>query len=167
MPDVDGMIVGSPVKYMGVQVGYVKNIKILTNNVYVKFVITEKDLKLPKGVIATVEFSGLGGSKSLELYPPKEKTDKLIELQTHMRLSDSIGLFNDMFSKIDAIAMKLSHFTNKVGVINLEDSKLEFSPDDIGQNLRNADKFVDNMIKSRENFKEKMKGWKYEERKSD
>ena len=29
MPDVDGMIVGSPVKYMGVQIGYIKNIKII------------------------------------------------------------------------------------------------------------------------------------------
>ena len=29
MPDVDGIIVGSPVKFMGVQVGYVDKIKML------------------------------------------------------------------------------------------------------------------------------------------
>ena len=39
MPDVDGMIVGSPVKFMGVQIGYVKTIKILPTEVYLKIVI--------------------------------------------------------------------------------------------------------------------------------
>lgn len=63
MPDVDGMIVGSPVKFMGVQVGYIQKVHIVSNNVYVKFVVTEKDTYIPEGAIATVEFNGLGGIK--------------------------------------------------------------------------------------------------------
>ena len=71
LPDVDGLINGSPVKIMGIQVGYVNQLDIVGEDVYVKFIITEKDVKIPSGSVATVEFSGLGGSKSLELYPPK------------------------------------------------------------------------------------------------
>ena len=65
MSDVDGLIVGSPVKFLGVQIGHVKKIQILSSDVYIKFIITQKDLVLPVGSIATVEASGLGGSKAL------------------------------------------------------------------------------------------------------
>ena len=164
MPDVDGMIVGSPVKYMGVQVGYIKNIKVLTNNVYVRFVITDKDLRLPKGVIATVEFNGLGGSKSLELYPPDEntKTDRLIVIRSPKRLHDSLGLLNDMFDKIGAITGKLSHFANKMGVVDTGTQHLKVKPEDIEKSIRQTDDFVDNMIKNRNDFQSRMKEWKHE-----
>lgn len=164
MPDVDGMIVGSPVKYMGVQIGYIKNIKLLTNNAYVRFVITEKDLKLPKGVIATVEFSGLGGSKSLELYPPDENehTDRLIVIQSPKRLHDSLGLLNDMFGKIDAITVKFTHFANTMGVVDMQTEQLHINPDNIGAGLKETNKFVDDIMESRNNFQKKLKGWKHE-----
>lgn len=164
MPDVDGMIVGSPVKYMGVQIGYVKNIKLMTNNAYVRFVITNKDLKLPKGVIATVEFNGLGGSKSLELYPPdkNEHTEKLIVIQSPKRLHDSLGLLNDMFGKIDAITVKFTHFANTMGVIDKQKGQLRINPDNIGSNLKQTNKFADEMMKSRNEFKKRLKGWKHE-----
>ena len=42
MPDVDGLVVGSPVKFMGVQVGYIEKIRIVREDVYVKIVITDK-----------------------------------------------------------------------------------------------------------------------------
>lgn len=168
MPDVDGMIVGSPVKYMGVQVGYITNIKILTNNVYVRFVINDKDLKLPKGVIATVEFNGLGGSKSLELYPPDENehAERLIVINTPKRLHDSIGLLNDMFGKIDSIATKLSHFANEMGVVDSSTEHLKVRPEDIQKGIKQTDDFVDNMMKNRDDFQNRIKGWKHEERKS-
>ena len=166
MPDVDGMIVGSPVKYMGVQVGYVKTIKIINDNLYVRFIITQKDLKLPKGVIATVEFSGLGGSKSLELYPPDQntKTERIIMVNKPKRLYDALGLLYDMFSKIDAIAVRCSHFAGKLGVVDFSTGSLQYSPEEIGTQIRQADTFAEQLIKSREEFINKLKGWKYEER---
>lgn len=42
MEDVDGLIVGSPVKFLGVQIGYVKKIQIVSSSIYIKFVITQK-----------------------------------------------------------------------------------------------------------------------------
>ena len=168
MPDVDGMIVGSPVKYMGVHVGYVKTIKIINDNLYVRFIITKKDLKLPRGVIATVEFSGLGGSKSLELYPPDEntKTENLIVINKPKRLYDSLGLLYDMFSKIDAIATKCSQFADKIGVVDFSTGSLQYSPEEIGTQIHQADTFAEQLIKSREEFINKLKGWKYGERES-
>lgn len=152
MPDVDGMIVGSPVRYMGVQVGYIKKIKLLSNSAYVRFVITDKNLKLPKGVTATVEFNGLGGSKSLEIYPPKEKIEQLIVVESPRRLSDVIGLLADMFSKIDSITVRGAYFAKKMGVITSSGKVIEFNPDDLGTNIRQTDNFANTLIKNQEAF---------------
>ncbi len=122
MPDVDGVIKGSPVKFMGVQVGYVDKVKILTDTVYLKIVITEKDIVLPKGSIATVEFNGMGGSKSLEIYPPTKESiasGNLINVQSPKRLHDSLGLLNDMFDKIDSIMNRMSVFSKETGVTDI------------------------------------------------
>lgn len=123
MPDVDGIIVGSPVKFMGVQVGYVDRIKIISNDVYLKIVITEKDITLPKGSIATVEFNGMGGSKSLEVYPPNAESlasKKLIAVQSPRRLNDSLTLLNDMFGKIDSIMGRVSFFANEADINDID-----------------------------------------------
>ncbi len=115
--DVDGLIVGSPVKYMGVQVGYVSYVKLLSNDVYVKFVLNDNSVQLPKGVVANVEFSGMGGTKSLELYPPSEadlKTEKIINIKDTFRLSHSVDLLDNMFSKIALIGGKFSYFMKQV-----------------------------------------------------
>ena len=74
MPDVDGLIVGSPVRAMGIEVGHVTKIKPVKDEVFIKFIITDKDVKLPQGTVVTVEFRGMAGSKSLELYLPDETT---------------------------------------------------------------------------------------------
>lgn len=115
--DVDGLIIGSPVKYMGVQVGYVSYAKLLSNDVYVKFVITQPDLDLPKGVVANVEFNGLGGTKSLELYPPTEqdlKTEKFINIKDTFRLAHSVDLLDNMMAKLAQIGGKFNYFMKQM-----------------------------------------------------
>lgn len=145
MPDVDGMIVGSPVKFMGVQVGYVDKIKIVSNNVYLKIVITAKDVTLPKGSVATVEFNGMGGSKSLEIYPPNEESlasKKLLVVQEPRRLNDSLSLLADMFNKIDSITLKMSFFANETGIV---DFKKGIKLDGIQGNMDLLDKIIKKM----------------------
>ncbi|MBR1908867.1 MCE family protein [bacterium] len=113
MPDVDGVIVGSPVNMMGVQIGYVNKVKIIDNEVFVRFTLNKKDLKLPKGCVITVEFSGLGGSKSLEVYPPDEESknrDEYLIVEAPKRLGDVVGLVDEMFDKISSITYRMSFF---------------------------------------------------------
>lgn len=115
--DVDGLIIGSPVKYMGVQIGYVNYAKLLTNEVYVKFILTDPSMELPKGVVANVEFNGLGGTKSLELYPPTEqdlKTEKFINIKETFRLAHSIDLLDNMFAKLALIGGKFNYFMKQM-----------------------------------------------------
>lgn len=72
--DVDGIIKGSPVKVQGFQVGYVSDISIVDEDVFITFIITDKDFVMPQNLTATVEFTGMGGSKSLELSVPESGT---------------------------------------------------------------------------------------------
>lgn len=74
--DVDGLIKGSPVKIQGYQVGYVSNISLVNDEVFITFIITEKDVAMPEKMAATIAFTGMGGSKSLELFVP-EKGSKI------------------------------------------------------------------------------------------
>lgn len=161
MPDVDGMIVGSPVKFMGVQVGYVQKINIVNNNVYVKFVITEKDVTIPQGSVATVEFNGLGGSKSLEITQPTPETiatNKVIVVNHPKRLHDSMFLLNDMFDKIGAIGTKSSYFMEQFATVN--GKPISINPSLITQEINKINNILDSMEKNNQNFKTKIKEWK-------
>lgn len=122
LPDVDGLINGSPVKLMGIQIGYVNQLDIVGEDVYVRFVVTNPDVKIPHGSIATVEFSGLGGSKSLELYPPEpgQHSSRFIITHSPKRIHESLGLLNDMFEKIADITYDVSRFMDKMGIIEKE-----------------------------------------------
>lgn len=120
IPDVDGLINGSPVKLMGIQIGYVNQLDIVGEDVYVRFIVTESKVRIPHGSIATVEFSGLGGSKSLEIYPPtsgKNPSGKLLISQSPKRIHDSLGLLNNMFEQIAEITYDASHFMDQIGII--------------------------------------------------
>ena len=67
--DVDGLVQGSPVRLMGINIGYVRDVKIFDNKVFVSFLVTKDNVEIPTRATATIEFYGLGGSTSLELSP--------------------------------------------------------------------------------------------------
>lgn len=67
--DVEGLVQGSPVRLMGINIGYIRDVKIFDNKVFVSFLVTKDNVKIPKRATATIEFYGLGGSTSLELDP--------------------------------------------------------------------------------------------------
>ena len=123
MPDVDGLIVGSPIHLMGIPVGYVTKTKIINENeVKVVFKLTNRSIKLPKGTFATVEFSGLGGSKSLELYTPDSgkvpnelvgKNDYIL-VDRPKRLRDSMSLLYQMYKTLMNIIYTVTIFSKDV-----------------------------------------------------
>lgn len=161
MPDVDGMIVGSPVKFMGVQVGHVNKIEIVNNNVYVKFIITEKGISIPQGSIATVEFNGLGGSKSLEITQPTQETldsKQFIVINQPKRLNASISLLNEMFDKLGAISTRGAYFMDQ-----FEDETKDIkniNPVIITNEINKVNNVLDRMEKNNNNFKDRIKEWK-------
>ena len=67
--DVKGLVKGSPVRLMGINIGYVRNVKIFDNKVFISFLVTKDGVKIPSSATASIEFYGLGGSTSLELNP--------------------------------------------------------------------------------------------------
>ena len=70
---------------------------------------------MPVGSIATVEASGLGGSKSLEIYPPDKNmsTNKIIVSKAPTRLSKVMGLFDNIFRELDSIITTLNHASSQ------------------------------------------------------
>lgn len=127
MPDVDGLIVGSPVRALGIEIGHVIKIQPMKDEVFVRFIVTDESVQLPQGTQATVEFSGMAGSKSLELYLPDKDTYidssvPLLSVTPPKRLSDATGLLNEMFKKIGNIIAVSSRFGAKLSEIDFPEA---------------------------------------------
>ena len=157
MPDVDGLIVGSPVRMMGIEVGHVTSIKPTNEEVFVKFLITDKNVTIPQGTKATVEFSGMAGSKSLELYLPDkstyvDKTTPILTVNPPKRLHDAAGLLNEMFDKLASIIYTSSSFGGKIKFINIKTD----SDANVEHFLDYADNLVDDANKKAEGLKKKL-----------
>ncbi len=150
MPDVDGLIVGSSVRAMGIEIGHVTKIEPMKDEVFVKFLITDKSVKLPQGTSATVEFSGMAGSKSLELYLPDkntyvDSTVPTLTVNSPKRLSDAAGLLNEMFKNVGNIIAVSSKFGKKMGEIDFPSGKQSFEESE--QFLKYVDKIIDKQQK--------------------
>lgn len=163
MNDVDGLIVGSPVKFLGTQIGHVTKIQLVSSDVYsdiyVKFIITEKDLTLPTGAIATVEGSGLGGSKALEIYPPEDEVaEHIIAAKESTRLGKVISLFKKIFKDIDEIFVNVDHAAKEVS--SVPKVKIprhnEVTPADLNQSVEHLNKQLDQMILEEKKLRKKM-----------
>ena len=99
LKDIDGLMKGSPVKIMGVQVGYVTEINVIDDYMYVSFIIPKSDVTIPHGSKALIESYGIAGSKSIELYPPEEKADEtkdLLFVKEPIRASSAFQTRNDI-----------------------------------------------------------------------
>lgn len=159
--DVDGLIVGSPVRLMGIEVGHVTKIKPVKDEVYVNFVIDNPDIAIPQGTSITVEFSGLAGSKSLELYLPQkgdyvDKSTPILQVMAPKRLHDAQWLLNEMFKKLDSIIYSTSSFGNK---LHKEDLLLRESigkPEDLGNFLKYSDSFLEDSDKKANEIRHKI-----------
>ena len=149
LQDVDGLIVGSPVRMMGIEVGHVVKIKPTKDEVYVKFILTNPQVHVPQGTVVTVEFAGLAGSKSLELYPPDktsyiDKTTPLITVESPKRLHDAMGLLYDMFKKFGSIIYTTSSFGSKIKSNDLAPSDFNKSNANIQDFIKYSNDFLDN-----------------------
>lgn len=162
LQDVDGLIVGSPVRMMGIEVGHVTKIKPTNDNVYVKFVLTNPDVYIPQGTFLTVEFSGLAGSKSLELYLPDsndyvDSKTPLLTVERPKRLHDALGLLNDMFKTLGSIIYSTSSFGTKLQEKNLAPADFKGSSG-MSDFIKYADNFLIDSDKKVTEIRKNIKG---------
>ncbi len=147
LQDVDGIIKGSPVRMMGNVVGYVREVKIVNDTIFVDFILDEKGLAIPKGSLITVESFGLGGSKSLEIYTPKDKISEntpMFEILQPRRLGYVVGLLNTMFDKIVSMIYRVSYFSDEMQTVKFEKIKIDTDKPMI-EMVKDVDKDIDNI----------------------
>lgn len=109
--DIDGMIKGSSVRFSGMDVGYVTDIRMVDENIFVSFLVTKKGLKIPKNSVATVESTGMAGSKSLEIYPPKKHSPNITNLiitREPIRFQDAMNNQNSIAATLLVMCHSLS-----------------------------------------------------------
>lgn len=94
--DIDGIVIGSPVRILGVDVGHVTKIKTAYDEIFVDFAITDSKVKLPQGTQATIEFFGLAGSRSIELTPPNGQIQgQGIIVKPPIRIGDAFDIMGE------------------------------------------------------------------------
>ena len=150
LPDVDGLIVGSPVRMMGIEVGHIKRIRHTSKEMYVKFVITAPDVYIPQGTRVNVEFSGMAGSKSLELYPPNgdtyiDENMPVISVLPPKRLHDAMGLLHEMYKKLNSIIYTTSSFGSKLNEI--KEPGVTVAPQNLNSLIDYSNKFIEDTDK--------------------
>ena len=163
LQDVDGLIIGSPVRMMGIEVGHVSKIKPVKDEVYVNFIITNPEVYIPQGTAVSVEFSGMAGSKSLELYLPEkgdyiDKTTPLITVEPPKRLHDALGLLNEMFKKLNSIIYTTSDFGTKLQENNLKPSTVMNSTTNMKDFLKYSDKFLEDSNDKANDMRKSLEG---------
>lgn len=165
LQDVDGLIIGSPVRMMGIEVGHVTKIKPIKDEVYVKFILTNPDVYIPQGTAVTVEFSGLAGSKSLELYLPQkgdcvDLNSPLILVNPPKRLHDAMSLLNDMFKKLGSIIYTTSDFGTKLQNEELNPAQFIGSGTNMKEFIEYSDKFLEDSNKKATDIRNSLEGLK-------
>lgn len=94
--DVNGIRPGSAVQMMGLRVGQVEEIKpVVTGDssyIKLKFVITEKNIKIPRASMISIQQSGLIGEQFLEITPPKLKSVYIPDSKTALSKGAKIQL---------------------------------------------------------------------------
>ncbi len=96
--DIDSIVKGSPVRFMGINVGYVEKLKRKNKYVICKIRVTKKGVTIPDETRAKVAFNGLGGSKSIELLPPLSDDVEIrgIIAEESLRINDFVAVISDL-----------------------------------------------------------------------
>lgn len=162
--DVDGIIKGSPVRFSGVVVGHVRNIRIQNSKVLVEIIITQPKVTIPDNSTARVEFSGLGGSKSIEIAPPTGdiSCNYGIIVANPVRLKDfvdSLEVYSNVLVALENGLVKLSS-DNTMELLTKISARYDFGPFDRAfDSALDLTKSVNNMTSNIKNAEETVNNW--------
>ena len=160
--DIDGITKGSPVRFMGINVGYVRKLQPKEKHIVVQIVVTEKNMKIPNGTVARVEFYGLGGSKSIELMPADSKGAEGIVSASTLRLHDMVVKSEDLVDILEAME-KLVKGVNKPAVQKIleniaavKDSKIKQMNSDMSELKKNISEKANSIHKKQKEMNKKI-----------
>ena len=142
--DIDGITKGSPVRFMGINIGHVRKLTSVDKSIVVQIFVTKKGLKIPMGTTARVEFYGLGGSKSIELMPSSAKNAQGIVTTDTIRIAD-VAKQARSFVQILEIMDKYVQSLDKDTIQNIFENIKDTSPDKIKE-IENEMKKFDSKI---------------------
>ncbi len=128
--DINGMRAGSGVQMMGLRIGQVEKITPVMQGkdsyVNLRFVVTEKGVKIPPASTITIQQSGIIGEQFLEVTPPKTEVIYVDTLKTKVNFEEKLPVF-----------MKLSEGEKEIGkIVDLEIMNKSQLPYKIRQHLK-------------------------------
>lgn len=140
--DIDSIVKGSPVRFMGMNVGHVVKLKRKDKYIICKVRITKENVKLPDMTRAKVAFNGLGGSKSIELLPPTTNDPEIkgIIAAESMRINDLAGMVKDLVD----VAVIINDFVQAIDPVMVSVTLKEFSNPEI---INRVDSDMEKIIK--------------------
>lgn len=140
--DIDSIVKGSPVRFMGMNVGHVVKLKRKDKYIICKIRITKDNVKLPDMTRAKVAFNGLGGSKSIELLPPTTNDPEIkgIIAVESLRINDLAGMVKDLVD----VAVIINDFVQAIDPVMLSVTLKEFSNPEI---INRVDSDMERIIK--------------------
>ena len=140
--DIDSIVKGSPVRFMGMNVGHVVKLKRKDKYIICKIRITKENVKLPDMTRAKVAFNGLGGSKSIELLPPTTNDPEIkgIIAAESMIINDLAGMVKDLVD----VAVIINDFVQAIDPVMVSVTLKEFSNPEI---INRVDSDMEKIIK--------------------
>ncbi|MCX7880497.1 MAG: MlaD family protein [Ignavibacteria bacterium] len=146
---VEGISKGTPVKYLGIPVGSVFEVRLAPDGRMVEIVmVLEKNLEIRDSMRVKIEFTSLTGGRFLQLFYP---TDPYI-LERHPKLpfKPNLAVIPSAPSGIETLEAGIREAANKI---------LEFQFRDVSQSIVNFLNTADNFLKN-ENLSETFTNFK-------
>ncbi len=148
--DIDSIVKGSPVRFMGINIGHVIKLKRKDKYIICKIRVTKKGVKLPDGTRAKVAFNGLGGSKSIELLPPLTNDDsaKGIISDKALRIND----FNAVFKSLKELCVTIDNIVQGIDTEKMSVSMEKYTnPEGITKIDEDMEKIINQKNKNDKN----------------
>ena len=162
--DIDGITKGSPVRFMGINIGYVRKLKSRNKHIDVQIIVTQKNVSIPNGTLARVEFYGLGGSKSIELIPPDTECEVGILTGETIRLNDVVHEAIGLVEIVEMIEKYVKNINKKsvekllVEIKSLKDDKIKNAGNEMEVFEENLPSKFESIKQKQDEMTEKIKG---------
>ena len=120
--DVDNLMVGAPVRIMGIQIGHVTHIRPIKDKVEVSFTVKNRRFFIPNGSNISIQFTGIAGSKSLEIESPGSTSHQgeFIKIVEPVRINSLMEIQAKITRSIADTAESILNFIGQGKIISIQ-----------------------------------------------